>query len=81
MKSHDELIPFINERVDVRFEDGHVASGVLRVWQMQGPREYPFILEDPEAQESIWRKHPRFFPREVAEIRITERTAATAERR
>lgn len=70
MKTPGELIPFINQRVNVRLEDGRAGCGVLRVWQMHGPREYPFVL-DPSAPEDHGQlRHRRFFAREVTDIQL-----------
>lgn len=70
MKTPGELIPFINQRVNVRLEDGRAGYGVLRLWQMQGPREYPFVLDPSGPVEIGWVKDRRFYAREVADIHL-----------
>ena len=70
MKTSGELVLFIDKPVELRLEDGRTGHGVLHRWQMQGPREYPFVL-DPDPDETGWDKHRRFFAREVAEIHLT----------
>jgi hypothetical protein len=70
MKTPGELIPFINKRVNVRLEDGRAGYGVLRLWQMQGPREYPFVLDPSGPGEIGWVKDRRFYAREVADIHL-----------
>jgi hypothetical protein len=70
MKTPGELIPFINKRVNVRLEDGRAGDGVLRLWQMQGPRECPFVLDPSGPAELGWVKDRRFYAREVADIHI-----------
>jgi hypothetical protein len=70
MKTSGELIPFINKRVNVRLEDGRAGCGVLRLWQMQGPREYPYVLDASGPEEIGSVKNRRFFAREVAEIHL-----------
>jgi hypothetical protein len=70
MKTSGELIPFINKRVNVRLEDGRAGCGVLRLWQMQGPREYPFVLDPSDPGETGWVKHRRFYAREVVDIQL-----------
>lgn len=69
MKTCDELIPFVNKMVDVRLEDGRNGHGVLRIWEMQGPREEPFVLDPPPAEDS-WVHHRRFYAREIADIHL-----------
>jgi hypothetical protein len=66
MKTSGELIPFVDKPVEIRLEDGRVGHGVLHVWQMHGPRENPFVLEDVD--EPSWDRHRKFFAREVVEI-------------
>jgi hypothetical protein len=69
-KTSGELIQFINKRVNVRLEDGRSGCGVLRVWQMQGPREYPFALEPSGREEIGALNNRRFYAREVTEIEV-----------
>lgn len=68
MKTAGEMIAFINKRVTVRLDDGREGRGVLRLWQMQGPREYPFVLDPSE--ETGWVKNRRFYAREVVDIHL-----------
>jgi hypothetical protein len=70
MKTSGELIWFIDKRVKVRLEDGREGYGVLRLWQMQGPREYPYVLDPAGPEETGWVKNRRFFAREVVDIHL-----------
>jgi hypothetical protein len=70
MKMPAELIPFVNKRVNVRLEDGYADYGVLRIWEMQGPRERPFVLEPSDTPEIHWTKRRRFYAREIADIQL-----------
>lgn len=71
MKTTTEMIPFLNKQVNVQLEDGGVGYGVLRIWQMQGPREYPFVLDPAQSEETRWAKNRRFYAREVVEIHLS----------
>jgi hypothetical protein len=75
MKTPSELVPFVNHQVSIQLEDGRIGYGVLRVWQMHGPREYPYVLEPSDAERAEWAKR-RFFAREVADIQLLEATIA-----
>jgi hypothetical protein len=70
MMTSGDLIPFINKTVNVRLEDGRAGYGVLHHWQLQGPREYPFVLDPLGSEEAGWDRHRRFYAREVAEIQL-----------
>jgi len=74
MKTSTELIPFIDKLVNLRLEDGRAGCGVLRHWQMQGPREYPFILDPTEPPDLDWGHNRKFYAREVTEIRLAAST-------
>jgi hypothetical protein len=74
MRTSGDLIPFVDKWVNVRLEDGRAGCGMLRHWQMQGPREYPFVLDPTEPQDLGWGHNRRFFAREIVEIELVAAT-------